>query len=148
MGCYDDIRGGGESLGMWAEYFPNADIHGIDIYEKNLQGRFTTHTGDQSDVEFLKELIKKIGTPTIIIDDGSHVNSHMIVSFDTLFPLLKFDGGIYIVEDIYRAHPLKDGGTDERMIDHLKDLSDFCLNLHGLVPRAMHFHRGFVIVEK
>ena len=150
VGGYDGLTGGGESLHMWAEYFPNAAIHGIDIYPKKLSGRFTTHQGDQSDSAFLTRLVSQIGTPTVIIDDGSHVDSHMMVSFTTLFPLLKSNGGIYIVEDIYRAHPFLDGGTDDKIFDYLLGLAHFSMSLNGGegTPMAMHFHRGFVIIEK
>merc|ERR1712029_878213 len=39
------------------------------------------------------------GNFDIIIDDGSHVPNHQLVSFETLWPSIK-PGGMYIVEDI------------------------------------------------
>ena len=65
--------------------------------------------GDQSDPEFLKALIKKIGKPDIIIDDGSHYNKHVLASFGILFPLLS-DNGIYVIEDLYTSYWEKMGG--------------------------------------
>ena len=35
----------------------------------------------------------------IILDDGSHIVEHMILSFNTLFKYVK-PGGFYIIEDI------------------------------------------------
>jgi hypothetical protein len=149
VGGYDGIDGGGESLNMWAEYFPYADIHGLDIYPKKLNGRFTTHQGDQSDPQRLLNLIVKIGSPMVIIDDGSHVDSHIITSFDTLFPLLQV-GGVYIVEDIYRGHPYYDGEVLPTAIDHMLNTAKFCMSLGEDYsrPRAMHFHKGTVIIQK
>ncbi len=39
----------------------------------------------------------------IIIDDGSHMNEHMIKSFKILFPLLN-QGGYYAIEDMHHAY--------------------------------------------
>ena len=35
----------------------------------------------------------------IIIDDGSHIDSHIMVSFNTLFDRYLSPGGLYFVED-------------------------------------------------
>ena len=54
--------------------------------------------GDQSDKLFLSKVIKQIGRPSIIIDDGSHKSDDITTSFKYLFPKLK-NGGLYVVED-------------------------------------------------
>jgi len=57
--------------------------------------------GDQSSSETLETIISTTnGSIDVVIDDGSHVQSHMIKSFITLFPYLK-DGGVYIIEDTH-----------------------------------------------
>ena len=92
----------GYSLKMWSEYFPRALIYGLDI--KPLQHlnsvRITALQGSQADPDFLNTLNSSFGPFDIIVDDGSHFNAHMRVSFDSLFPLLK-SGGTYVVEDLY-----------------------------------------------
>jgi hypothetical protein len=45
----------------------------------------------------------------IIIDDGSHINSHQIETFKILFPKLK-SGGYYFIEDVQTSYYLSDGG--------------------------------------
>jgi hypothetical protein len=92
----------GYSMKAWKEYFQNSIIYGIDIGDcGNLaEDRAVILKGDQSDKLFLKETNTKYGPFNIIIDDGSHRNSDMIISYETLFPLLK-NGGVYVVEDLH-----------------------------------------------
>jgi hypothetical protein len=53
---------------------------------------------DQSDAIALKAYAKKNGPFDIIIDDGSHITSHQILSFETLWAYLNV-GGTYVIED-------------------------------------------------
>jgi 23S rRNA U2552 (ribose-2'-O)-methylase RlmE/FtsJ len=97
----------GASLRMWRDYFPNANIIGCDILRSvlfNDEDRIKTFFVDQSNESSLVELAKSI-TPNgnyldLIIDDGSHIEEHMILSFKTLWQYVKPKGGIYIIEDI------------------------------------------------
>src|SRR5579862_9147713 len=34
VGGYKDPKAGGNSLRMWKDYFPNSQIHGLDMYDK------------------------------------------------------------------------------------------------------------------
>ena len=84
---------------MWKAYFPESRIFGIDIYDKKYRRRrIRTFQGSQTDANFLKRVVEEIGPVDIIIDDGSHYNTHVIASFQTLFRLLA-PKGIYVVED-------------------------------------------------
>jgi len=90
----------GGSLGMWAEYFPNADIIGVDIKEEKRElatDRIAVEIGDAGDAGTLEALGRY--EPRIIIDDASHQWEHQLTAFFTLFPRLQ-PGGIYVVEDI------------------------------------------------
>lgn len=94
----------GESLKIWREAFPNAKkIVGIDInpvckmYE-NTEKNIFVEIGDASNKDFIAYLEKQYGPFDIIIDDGSHTNKDIIVSFELLFPKMN-DDGLYIVED-------------------------------------------------
>lgn len=85
----------GGSLYMWREYFPNADIVGVDVSEKckQFEGEgIKVYIGDQEDTNFLLEIEQKEGTFDIIIDDGGHTMKQQITTFKTLFPLLA-EGG-------------------------------------------------------
>lgn len=92
----------GNSLQMWEEFFPNAEVYGIDIdpeCKKLESGRKNISIGDQSDEVFLKGVVSDAGGYfDIIIDDGSHVPLHQLSSFNYLFPYLS-QHGIYVIED-------------------------------------------------
>jgi len=113
VGGYYQLKGaGGASLRMWAEYFPNGQITGIDIAEKRLtlDPRVTVCRGSQDDSAFLKKVSDERGPFDIIIDHGSHVPKHVVTSFYILFPFLK-DGGIYVIEDVQTAFWPNFGGS-------------------------------------
>ncbi len=80
-------------------------IFGIDLYDKPQcdEPRIKTFRGSQADPEFLRWAIDQIGTPDIIIDDGSHMNKHILVSFENLFPAVA-DNGIYVIEDLQTSY--------------------------------------------
>jgi len=93
---------GAASLRMWADYFPNAEIHGIDIADlrHNQSDRIKIHVCDQNDIEKLKNIFESNDLrPNIIIDDGSHKIHHQQSTLATLFKFLA-PGGIYVIEDI------------------------------------------------
>lgn len=56
VGGYGDDDLGGYSLRMWRDFFPNAEIVGIDIHAKNLDvgPRVTICQGSQVDEAFLR----------------------------------------------------------------------------------------------
>jgi hypothetical protein len=94
----------GESLKIWRDVFPNAtNIVGVDInpqcksYE-NTEKSIFVEIGDATKPDFIKFLNNKYGNFDIIIDDGSHTNKDVILSFESLFPSVN-DDGIYLVED-------------------------------------------------
>jgi hypothetical protein len=111
VGGYDGPSGG-ESLRMWKAFFRNSQIVGIDIYDKSQfsERRIDIRQCDQTDSDSLTRLSNEYGGFDIIIDDGSHVNEHVIKTFRTLFPLMR-PAGIYVVEDTQTAYwPTWGGG--------------------------------------
>lgn len=112
VGGYEHSDAGGESLRMWKAYFRNSRIVGIDLYEKtNLsEHRIDIRQCDQTDSEALLRLSNEYGGFDIIVDDGSHLNAHVIKTFQVLFPLLR-PHGIYVVEDTQTSYwPTWGGG--------------------------------------
>jgi hypothetical protein len=100
--------GGGDSLKLWKEYFPKAEIYCIDnnlsrIEEYNYvsEERIKIFYGDQSNSSSLIESCNQMGVSQfdIIIDDGTHIDSHIMVTFNTLFERYLSPGGLYFVED-------------------------------------------------
>ncbi len=93
------------SIKLWEEYFPNARIFGIDIESEFENERTKVFKGDQSDTEFLEQIVSKINEKTdLIIDDGSHHPDHQVITFCHLFQNLLKPGGIYIIEDIETSY--------------------------------------------
>lgn len=91
----------GSSLRMWRDYFPNAEITGLDIDTKCLKEageRIYVAMADQNSPEQLRHAVGGQHFD-IIIDDGSHERHHQVVSMQTLLPYLMEDG-FYIVEDL------------------------------------------------
>lgn len=102
MSCIPEYIGGA-SLRMWREYFPNAIILGADIREDTLinEERIKSYQCDQSDSNSLENLALHIGNDfDLIIDDGSHVHVHYMLTAKILLPLLKPDG-VYVIEDAH-----------------------------------------------
>lgn len=112
VGGYGSPRQGGASLRMWKEYFPHAMIYGIDIYDKKAleEDRIRIFQGSQDDPSFLGEVVGETGALDIVIDDGSHINEHVIKSFNFLFPHLS-DESIYVVEDTQTSYWRNFGGS-------------------------------------
>jgi demethylmacrocin O-methyltransferase len=111
IGGHEDVNKGGNSLRMWKYYFPLGQIFGIDIFDKSAlqEKRIKTFKGSQIDKDFLNKTLNNIGDVDVIIDDGSHINEHVIETFKLLFPLLK-DGGLYVVEDTQTSYWADYGG--------------------------------------
>ena len=131
VGGYHYPNSGGNSLRMWKRYFPLGRIFSIDIYDKSLveENRIKIYTCSQVDEIMLDKIILEIGAPDIIIDDGSHMNEHVIKTFEILFPKLK-NGGIYVIEDTQTSYWKDYGGDSENlqnsatMMNFFKKLTD------------------------
>ena len=95
----------GGSLKLWSKWFGKGTrVTGIDIipecrkYADEAEG-ISVEIGSQDDEDFLSSVARKYGPFDIIIDDGSHIDSHIEFSFFALFPYLR-NGGYYAIEDI------------------------------------------------
>ena len=92
----------GSSLRMWKEYFPHAQILGLDTNAeclKQAEDRITIVMADQNNVAALRAAI--LGWPSfdLILDDGSHERDHQVTSLRTLLPYVR-PKGFYVVEDL------------------------------------------------
>jgi hypothetical protein len=95
----------GGSLRMWNNYFgsENLQLYGCDI-EKDCKTYESSNTtvfiGDQGDREFWRQIKSKTSNIDIIIDDGSHIPEHQMITIEEMLPALA-PGGVYICEDIH-----------------------------------------------
>ena len=132
IGVYD-----GGSLRTWSEYLPGARITGVDIDPRCLAfagGNAQVELCDQSDPLALQRLMVKLGHRhagfDVILDDGSHVWSHQILTFETLWAFLK-PGGIFIIEDSdtsYGDHvPYYGRDSTVRAADYIFKLANYVL---------------------
>ncbi len=133
VGGYERPLVGGDSLRMWKRYFEKGIITGIDLYDKSVlrEHRINVLQGDQCDALFLEEVSKTYGPFDIIIDDGSHVQSHIIASFEALFPLLPA-GGIYVVEDTQTSYWPKFEGSTVEMESIPSAMNYFIQRVHAI----------------
>lgn len=169
IGGYEDSLAGGESLRMWKAYFPHSRVYGIDIHDKSLHNerRITTYQGSQIDRDFLDRVVNSIGGLDIVIDDGSHVNSHVIETFSFLFPRLNI-GGIYAIEDLQTSYwdetvggwgGSKDLDATFTSMNFLKRLADGLNHKEYIVPgykpsffdqyiSSIHFYHNLAVIYK
>jgi len=158
---------GGHSLRFWKDFFPYAEIFGIDIQDKRSlsEERIEILQGSQVDKEFLKSLVERTGTLDIIIDDGSHINHHVITTFQSLFPSLR-TGGLYVVEDTQTSYWASDYGGDynnrnniETIMGYFKSLTDglnhaefpdphYQPSSYDLNIKSISFCHNLIFVEK
>ena len=155
----------GDSLRIWREYFPNANICGVDIIKKNFQiNNVDIQQGDQSNHNFLKSLIDNYKKFDIIIDDGSHKAKHIIASFNFLFPYLNNDG-IYVIEDLQTSYFPRYGGSRINLrkknssMNFIKSLTDsinyeknnkpfFKKNKFDGLIKSIYFHQNIAFIYK
>ena len=115
----------GKSLMIWKDYFQKANIVGIDLKSYNFNiNRIFTYQGDQTDANFLLMVATKFKKFDIIIDDGSHICSHIIKTFGVLFDYLK-DDGLYICEDLQTSYWPRYGGSRMNLKKKSTSLSFF-----------------------
>jgi hypothetical protein len=82
---------------MWREWFPDCQIHGLDLFQENPMPDIlgvVWHKGNQCDWELLEQLRKE--NFDVIIDDGSHGSRDQLMTFFGLF-----NGKQYYIEDLH-----------------------------------------------
>jgi hypothetical protein len=98
----------GGSIKLWRDYFPNAQIYGLDILsedrvidELKTDPRVVLYTSTNAyDEEFFKSNILASGDKfNFMLDDGPHTLDSML-QFIKLYHQVMSDDGILIIEDI------------------------------------------------
>ncbi len=159
IGC-----GLGGSLQMWKRHFgPHARIIGIDINpqcKRFAEDQIEIHIGAQQDPAFLQRVIDQVGIPDIVVDDGSHIMSQIVTTFNFLYPKM-LKNGVYLVEDLHAAYWEEyEGGLRKptTFIELCKSLIDELNADHSrgtLSPTeftkstiGMHFYDSVVVFER
>lgn len=137
--------GGGESIQTWLEYFKTGRIYGVDIvndtnpYNSTAPQeieRYAFFNGDQSLKKGWDTFLEIFGEDwNIIIDDGSHILSDIITTFDALWTNV-VSGGFYCIEDLAGQH-----------MDWLRGLMDK-MNAGESDIDSISFSRGLAILRK
>lgn len=116
----------GCSMKMWREYYPNAEIIGIDIKDMSFM-----HNTDWQVPESVKLLTldgtkakdtKPLGMFDIIVDDGSHYWKDQQKSFELLYYSQLNKDGIYILEDLWTSYIDFYANAKITTIEYLKKL--------------------------
>lgn len=158
---------GGGSIELWLKYFgEGTQVIGVDIDERCLRYKYNGNAqvimGDQSSPQFWDEFLDKNTDFDIIIDDGSHIMEHQILTLQKTFPHLK-TGGVFICEDTHTSYwPKWNGEYDKKgtFLDYSKYLSDTMNQQHfqsKMDPAvlktfenlySMSFYNSMVVLEK
>lgn len=99
----------GASLRVWREYFPNAEIVGLDIDFECLfsEDRISTFQCDQTNSQQVSDLLGGLNKRfDLIVDDGLHLfeagRAFFLAAREFLSP-----GGYFFVEDVHAKDMLK-----------------------------------------
>ncbi len=154
----------GGSVQLWKRHLgPYAQIVGIDINPECAvaeDDQIAVRIGDQADTTFLQSIVDEFGAPDIVIDDGSHMQSHVVKSFRFLYPKMT-RAGLYLVEDLHTAYWDEFGGgvgrpgtfvevakglIDELNADHTRGA--IAPNDFSRTTLSMHFYDSVIVLER
>ena len=166
IGGYDHAYVGGSSLRMWKSYFSKATIYALDIHDKKSvqEKRIKIYQGSQIDEAVLNDMADESKGFDIIVDDGSHVNEHVIETFKIMFKKLN-NGGVYVVEDTQTSYWPEFGGDSDNlqnpktMINFFKNMPDSINNKEFMKPGyeqnyydknivSIHFYHNMIFICK
>lgn len=95
------VQNGGSVL-LWRDYFPNADVFGIDHnpFCHNVRGaRIQCIEADAYTDDTVEKLRESVGSFDVLIDDGSHLLPHLKF-FAEKYTSLLAPGGVLVIEDV------------------------------------------------
>ena len=132
------------SLQLWERFFPRATVFGADRDGqrgyRNSKRATKILQCNQRDPASVRRLAT-FRNWTVVIDDGSHVPSHQLRTFEIIFPHV-MPGGVYIIEDIEGSYwgdhapmygiKLGAGNGQPNLV------SKFLSSVHGAINREFH----------
>lgn len=105
----------GASLALWRDYFPRAELFGVDIEPerwKKFAGNLPNSkimVGSETDPAFMRT-VATAGPFDLIVDDASHDPLLQRQAFKALWPAVR-QYGYYVIEDVFRGY---DGGESQK----------------------------------
>ena len=125
-----------------------------------MRGQIEIRIGPQQDTRFLQTVIDEFGQPDVVLDDGSHMMSHVVKTFEFLYPRVA-KNGIYMVTNLHTSYweeyeggfrrlgtfiELCKGMLDELNADHTRDA--FPPTEFTRTTLAMHFYDSVAVFER
>jgi hypothetical protein len=149
--------GGGESIRTWIEFFPNAEVIGVDNVQatnpwntvgSGVHERYRFVYGDQSDKTFWACFVADYGSEfDVLIDDGGH-HSHQVMTTLNCMWCHVASGGLYIMEDLACSYsPIFMTAGWPTPMDRLRDEID-SMNRGQDEIDSMYFAREICIIRK
>lgn len=91
----------GGSMYGWRDYFPKADIVGLDINPEFMLEEEFIHTfiADVNSPQDYRRIARNYGPFDLIVDDGPHDPRSQITALLNLWEFVK-PGGYYVIEDV------------------------------------------------
>jgi len=122
----------GGSLRVWRDFFPNAQVYGVDIAKDCMftEERIKTFLFDSAEKEYCDYYLDNLEFD-VIIDDGNHDPKYQVKTLKNLFPKLR-ENGIYIIEDIGGYQ-----GTEELLIEYLDEFESVTKG-YSIVNKGNH----------
>lgn len=121
----------GQSVTMWAEYFANAHIWGLDI---KLHPDAVRRASSVPRIHLFETNAQLVETPTqlqlvpesmdLVIEDASHSHAGTHAIAEAFWPLVK-PGGLYVIEDVNA------GGDKRGKYSHVGDRPGFASVAHN-----------------
>lgn len=138
---------GGASLRMWQEYFPTAEVVGIE--NKTGQGNYQDLTvvyGDATLSDTYKTIdFNKVG---VVIDDGSHQSAEILKAFNIIWPQLRSESW-YVIEDLGTQFAEACGGDAIKGSAALWKLhSQLSLTFRGVEVSELHAYEEIIFMRK
>jgi hypothetical protein len=148
---------GGGSLQMWKSYFGSkCVVFGVDIRDEckaHEEDQIRILIGDQADPDFWRRFKELVPRVDIVIDDGSHVPEHQIVTLEQMLPHIR-PGGVYLCEDIHGLHNRFTGyvyGLANRLNElncRSGELSPVFLSTFQRSIKSVHLYPFVTVIEK
>jgi cephalosporin hydroxylase len=144
----------GGSLVQWRNWYPNAEIHGVDCRPESKvmeKEGFIIHILNQARPSALASLPDGFD---VIIDDGGHRPYQQLASFKALFPKLN-NGGVYVIEDLQMSEKLRwqiwqkfFGGPRSIVMDIYGTMNHYIESSGVKSPAAIHLYPHILFVVK
>lgn len=135
------------SLRMWADYFPQATVIGVDN-DANKGARAQEHNrriigwhGDQGSRNFLENLARESGPFDIVLDDAGHSKEHQVLSFEVLGRHIA-SGGFYVIEDMINVEVADMVGSLAFQVTRENDRTEMANRL-----RSVSVFKGTAVME-